>query len=125
MTDIEIFAERLRSAMEARHISVGELAELSGLNAATVYRYLTAKFKGAKYTTLKAMASVLNVSFEYLIGASNSMETVQEAHAPSIDITDDEKVLLDLFRNIPAERQQEAIEHLAVYAIRLALKRDQ
>lgn len=119
MTDTEIFAERLKTAMEARKVSTKELADLMGVNAATVYRYLTAQFKGVKYSTQKLIANVLNVPLEYLLGVTDSMETVQN------DITDDEKVLLDLFRSIPAEYQQTAIENLAVYAIRIALKRDQ
>ena len=90
-----------------------------------MYRYLNGQLNHIRSSTVKAIAQYLNVTTDYLMGTSDSIENYQEAQAPSINITDDEKVLLDLFRNIPAERQQEAIEHLAVYAIRLALKRDQ
>ena len=123
IVNMDVFGERLSQMMEQRNVSATELADALNVNKATIYHYKNADFKTIKYTAVKAIADYLGVSLEYLTGASDSM--YQEAQEPPIDITDDEKVVLDLFRNIPIEHRQAAIEQFAVYAVRIALKLDQ
>ncbi len=118
--DMQIFAKRLRAVREERNISATELAEALGLNKTTIYRYETASFQGIKSAILHAIADYLNVNPDYLIGASDNKHTVKEAEALMADITDDEKMLLELFRRVPEENQQMVLD-----MIRIALRRDQ
>ena len=118
--DMQIFAKRLRAVREERNISATELAEALGMNATTIYRYETAAFQGVKSTTLKAIAEYLGVNPDYLIGVTDNKHTVKEAEALMADITDEEKMLLELFRRVPVEKQQMVLE-----MIRIALKHDQ
>ena len=112
--------ERLKIAREERNVSIAELAEALDLNKTTIYRYETGAFKRIKPSTLGAIAEYLNVNPDYLIGASDNKHTVKEAEALMADITDDEKMLLELFRRVPEDSQQMVLD-----MVRVALKRGQ
>ena len=101
--DMALFAKRLKEARNARNISAKELAEHLGINKSTIHRYETGELKGIKQPTIQAIAEYLQVNPDYLIGTSDSMYAVKEAKA---DITDEEKMLLELFRRVPEENQQ-------------------
>lgn len=118
--DMQIFAKRLRNIREERNISAAELAEALGINATTIYRYETAAFQGVKSVTLNAIAEYLKVNPDYLTGKSDNKRTAQEAEDLVADITDGEKMLLELFRQVPEGSQQMVLD-----MIRIALKRDQ
>lgn len=115
--DMNIFAIRLKATRIERNVSARELAEATGINKATIHHYERAEFKSIKAPTLMAIAEYLNVNPDYLIGASDNKQPVKEAEA---GITDGEQMLLDLFRQVPEDRQQ-----LALDLIRFALTRDQ
>ena len=54
-----------------------------------------------------------------MLGTTDTKRTIKEAEDLAASITDGEKMLLDLFRQVPEERQQ-----LALDLIRFALTRD-
>lgn len=118
--DMFLFATRLKEAREDRNVSAKELAEHLGINKSTIHRYETGELKGVKQATLIAIADYLNVNPDYLIGATDNKHTVKEAEALMADITDDEKMLLELFRRVPVESQQMVLD-----MVRIALRRDQ
>jgi repressor LexA len=115
--DMNIFAVRLKAIRTERNVSARELAEAVGVNKATIHHYERAEFKSIKTPTLMAIAEYLQVNPDYLIGASDSKHTIKDAEA---DITDDEKMLLELFRRVPVESQQMVLD-----MIRVALSRGQ
>lgn len=127
MVDVDMytFAQRLKETREQRGVSAKELSEALGLNKSTIYRYETGELKSIKSMNIKAIAKYLNVTCDYLIGASDSMKNSQEAQEASTVLTSEEKILLDIFRSVPAERQQEAIEQFAIDAVRISLKHNQ
>lgn len=116
--DMTTIGERLKIAREERNVSIAELAEALGLNKTTIYRYETGAFKRIKPSTLGAIAEYLNVNPDYLIGATDNKHTVKEAEDLLADITDDEKLLLETFRQVPVESQQMVLD-----MIRIALKK--
>lgn len=115
--DMKIFAQRLKAVRKERNVSALELAEALGVNKATVYRYECAEFQGVKAPIVNAIAEYLGVNPDYLIGISDSKYIPKEAEA---DITDEEKMLLELFRRVPVENQQMVLD-----MIRVALKNGQ
>lgn len=115
--DMKIFATRLRAIREERNVSVTELAEHLGVNKTTIYRYETGAFKALKADSLIDIAEYLGVDPDYLTGESDIRHAVKEAEA---DITDEEKMLLELFRRVPVESQQMVLD-----MIRVVLSRDQ
>ena len=118
--DMRIFAQRLKEVREERCVSAIELAEGLGINKATIYRYENAEIGKIKSVTVNAIAEYLDVNPDYLIGASDIKHTAKEAEALMADITDDEKMLLELFRQVPVASQQMVLD-----MVRVALKRDQ
>ena len=118
--DMNIFAQRLKATREARGITAVDLADALKINKATIYRYELAEFQSIKQTRLQAIADYLNVNPDYLIGATDNKHTVKEAEELMANITDGEKMLLELFRRVPVESQQMVLD-----MIRIALKQNQ
>ena len=118
--DMNIFARRLKATRTEQNVSARELAEATGINKATIHHYERAEFKSIKTPTLIAIAEYLNVNPDYLIGVTDNKHTVKDAEALMADITDGEKTLLELFRRVPADRQQMVLD-----MIRIALNNGQ
>ena len=118
--DMSLFAKRLKESRCDRNISAKELAEHLGINKSTIHRYETGELKGIKSPTINAIAEYLNVNPDYLIGATDQKHTVKEAEDLLSTITDGEKMLLELFRQVPVESQQMVLD-----MIRIALKQHQ
>ena len=117
--DMNVFATRLKATRVEQNVSARELAEATGINKATIHHYERAEFKSIKTPTLMAIAEYLNVNPDYLIGATDNKHTTKEAEELLADITDGEKMLLELFRQVPENRQQMVLD-----LIDFALKRD-
>ena len=115
--DMNIFVERLKAIRIERNVSATELSEALGINKATIYRYENAEIGKIKTVTINAIAEYLNVNPDYLIGATDNKHTVKEAEDLLSTITDGEKMLLELFRQVPVESQQMVLD-----MIRIALK---
>lgn len=118
--NMDIFARRLKETRQERNVSAKELAECLGINKSTIHRYETGELKGIKHPVLQAIADYLNVNPDYLIGATDNKHTVKEAEELMANITDGEKMLLELFRRVPVESQQMVLD-----MIRIALKQNQ
>ena len=120
--DMMIFAKRLKAIRIERNVSAIELAEALGINKATIYRYENAEIRKIKSVTINAIADYLKINPDYLTGASNIRHTVKEVEEFVSSISDAEKMLIDLFRQIPAEQQKVFLEMGRVYAD--SLKKD-
>lgn len=118
--DMQTFASRLRAIREERNVSVTELAEHLGVNKTTVYRYETGAFNALKADSLIAIAEYLQVNPDYLTGGSDNKHAAKGADGLQDDTTDAEKMLLELFRKLPADEQSMALD-----VLRAVLKRGQ
>ena len=120
--DMLIFAKRLKAVREERNVSAIELAEVLGINKATIYRYEAAEIGKIKSVTINAIAEYLKINPDYLTGASDNKHTVKEAEDLVSSITDEEKMMIELFRQIPEEQQRAFLEMGRVFAN--SLKKD-
>lgn len=79
----DIFKERLKAARTLRGLNQAELATKAGLPAASVSHFESGPRKPS-FDNLKALASALNVTTDYLLGRSDtpgaSAETVGQLH---------------------------------------------
>ena len=107
-----IFAKRLKAIREERNVSALELADALGINKATIYRYENADIGKIKSVTVNAMAEYLKVNPDYLTGVSDIKHTVKEAEALIATITDEEKMFLEFFRQLPDGERAMYIEVL-------------
>lgn len=89
-----MLSHRLRQIREKQGISQRELGRVSGLGVNQINRYENGT-STPTIETLKAIASQLNISTDYLLGLSDDPKN----DLPSIQIKPDERELLDTYRN--------------------------
>lgn len=115
------FSEKLKLLREEREMTLSEFAELLGTSKQVISRYERGE-NTPKITTVAHYAKVLNVSLAYLMndnvtdrsGATPDNKT-NSPEEPKL--SEGERMLLDLFRQVPKERQE-----LVLQMIQVALK---
>jgi transcriptional regulator with XRE-family HTH domain len=122
---VESCANRLRKALALRNMKQADLAEITKIPKSAISHYLSGSFE-PKHDRVFVIAKALDVDPVWLMGFDVPMEDKVEAQKeispgePSL--TEGEKQLLQLFREIPVDRQPEALELLAV-ALKMQKKR--
>lgn len=104
---IETCGKRIERALMIRHMKRTDLCRLASVPKSSLSLYLSDSYE-PKRDRIRAMASVLNVSEAWLVGYDVPMDRELLASANSIELTDREKAMLDLFRRIP-EKQQDVL----------------
>ena len=120
------FCDKLKLLREEKKMSLAEFADLLGTSKQVISRYERGEHT-PKITTVAHYAEVLNVSLAYLINDNEMNRTAtMSAHNKNTPdeqrLTEGEKILLDLFRQIPEAQQQVFLEMGRVYAN--SLKKD-
>jgi transcriptional regulator with XRE-family HTH domain len=108
-------SKRLREAMQIRNMRQADLARATGLAKGGISNYVTGRYE-PKSDVISKLAKALNCSEMWLWGYDVPMERDKKAPIAESDLNDGEKMLLDLFRQIPAEKQE-----LVLQMIRVAL----
>jgi transcriptional regulator with XRE-family HTH domain len=99
--------KRIASAREKRNMTLEEVAQLCETTRQTIFKYENEIVTNIPYDKIVLLAKALQVSPSYLFG--------WDEESPSeIRLTEGEKLMLDLFRQIPKDRQPEAIALLQV-----------
>ena len=111
---IDIFKERLKSARSLRGMNQAELAAKAGLPAASVSHFESGPRKPS-FDNLKALASALDVTTDYLLGRSDepnaSAETVGRLHRDLSKLTEqDLKLATDFVDLLVKQRGNKAGE---------------
>lgn len=114
------FCDKLKLLREEREMTLAEFAHLLGTSKQVISRYERGE-NTPKITTVAHYAKVLNVSLAFLMNDNETDRTVptsnRQTNTPDEPkLTEGEKMLLDLFRQIPEEQQQ-----LVLGMIRVAL----
>ena len=106
--------DRIKEMRKRKGLTLLEVAEYLGVQEATVQRYESGNIKNLKHETICKLAELFGCDPQYLLGWSeNNSETFEAT------ITEEEKMLLELFRRVPDESQKMVLD-----MIRIALKRD-
>ena len=103
-------------------MNITEFANLLGTSKQVISRYERGE-NTPKITTVVHYAKVLNVPLAYLVNdnVTNKNGDLNEENAPTEPkLNESEKMLLDLFRLVPEDKQQTVLE-----LVRLALKTQQ
>ena len=107
--------ERLKEALGKAKMKQVELCQLTGLDKGAISSYLSGKYE-PKADAINKMAVALNVNEMWLWGYDVPME--REKNTPNKqELSEGEKLLLDLFRQVPVESQQMVLD-----MIKIALK---
>lgn len=106
---------RLQEIMTEKNIKQADLARMTGISRGAISNYVLGRYE-PKSDIINKFAIALNCSEMWLWG----YDVPKAAQTPSPrvnNLTEGEEVLLNLFRQIPVEKQEVVLE-----MIRLALK---
>lgn len=112
--------DRIRDRRQELGFSVDELAARLGKNRATVYRYENGDIEKLPVAILEPLASALETNEAYLIGLVDDPRPLGISIGMAADKKkaalqqEDGKVteIMELFVNLPADKQQEALSYL-------------
>ena len=108
-------SQRLIEAMNATHMKQADLARATGLSKGGISNYVMGRYE-PKSDIISKLAKALNCSEMWLMGYDVPMER-QQSTPDELKLTEGEKMLLDLFRQIPEDAQKMYLE-----VLRAALK---
>ena len=115
---IESCGKRIEKALIIRRMKQAELCKLAHIPKSSLSLYLRGAYE-PKQDRIYQMAIVLEVSETWLMGYDVPMEREQPSSNQS-ELTDNEKVMLDLFRRVPISQQ-----HVLIQMVRGALDTQQ
>lgn len=104
---IETCGKRIEYALSIRKMKQADLCKIANVPKSSLSLYLKGAYEPKQERT-HAMASVLNVSELWLMGYDVPMEKEEVSPDLAPGLTRCEKVMLELFRQIP-ESQQEVL----------------
>ena len=107
----ESCARRLEQAMKAKGFTQAKLCKLANVPKSSLSLYLSGAYE-PKQDRIFDIAKVLNVSEAWLMGYDVPMEKEQTNAPDNMELTEGEKLLLELFRQIPEDAQKMYLEVL-------------
>lgn len=102
MNKIESCGIRIQKALSIRNMKQSELSKLAKVSKSSLSLYIKGEYE-PKQDKIYAMAEVLDVADTWLMGYDVPMGRNKITQA---ELTDNEKAMLDLFRQIPEKQQQ-------------------
>ena len=107
--------QRIRAARERREMTLDEVAQRCNTTKQTIFKYENEIVTNIPYDKIVLLSNALDVSPSYLFGWDEKKDSPSE-----LKLTEGEELMLKLFRQIPEDRQPEALDLL-----RVALKMQQ
>ena len=113
------FNEKLTILRKERRMNMTEFANLLGTSKQVIARYERGE-NTPKITTVAHYAKVLGVSLQYLINEdctdrTGNTQTNSKVNSPEEPkLSEDENMLLDLFRRVPEDKHQLVLQMLRV-----------
>ena len=108
-------AARIKTLIEASGKSYQELEKLTGVKKSSLQRYASGATTKIPLDVIEKLSVAFNVSQEYIMGWEE-----KENYPSEPQLTEVERLALELFRRIPEDKQAEALDLL-----RVALKMQQ
>ena len=109
----EGMAERIKQLRQQKGLTLEQVADVVGVGKSTVRKWETGIIANMRRDKIADLAKALGTTPAYLMGWKE--ESATEKSSPSEpELTEGEKLMLDLFRQIPEDRQPEALELLRV-----------
>lgn len=105
MNKIESCGKRIEKALSIRNMKQSELSKLANVPKSSLSLYIKGAYE-PKQDKIYAMAEALKVSYLWLMGYDVPMDRNMITCTMPIELTDDERAMLDLFRRIPTKQQQ-------------------
>ena len=103
--------QRIRAARERKDMTLEEVASRCNTTKQTIFKYENEIVTNIPYDKIVLLSKALSVSPSYLFGWDEKKDSPSE-----LQLTEGEKMLLDLFNRVPEDKQQ-----LVLQMIRAAL----
>ena len=111
----EGMAQRIKALRQERNLTLEQVADVVGVGKSTVRKWETGMIANMRRDKIASLAKALRTTPEYLMGWDDQKDSPSEP-----ELAEGEKMMLELFRQIPKDRQPEALDLL-----RVALKMQQ
>lgn len=108
---MSIQSERIKSEMLRNSFTLVEIEQRTGIKKSSMQRYVSGQTGKIPMSAIEKLAALFGVSGEYLMGWDDKKESPVE-----VQLTEGEKMLLELFRLIPEEQQKAFLEMGRVFA---------
>ena len=110
-------ADRIKEALTIKGMKQSDLCRLTQIPKSAISQYISGAYD-PKQDRIYIISKALNVSEAWLMGLDVPMERDKEKNSSPEEpqLNEGEKVLLDLFRRVPEDKQQ-----LVLQMIRVAL----
>ena len=105
-------AKRIKELRLSRGLTLEQVATIVGVGKSTVRKWETGMIANMRRDKIAALAKALGVTPEYLMGWEEEQGT--KISPDKVELTEGEKVLLDLFNRVPAERQEMVLQMIRV-----------
>ena len=115
----EGMAQRIKDLRQEKGLTLEQVAAVVGVGKSTVRKWETGMIANMRRDKIAALAQALDTTPAYLMGWKVD-ETEKEDSPSEPQLTEGEQLMLELFRQIPKDRQPEALDLL-----RVALKMQQ
>ena len=99
--------QRIKEARELREMTLDEVAKRCNTTKQTIFKYENEIVTNIPYDKIVLLSNALDVSPSYLFGWDEKKESPSQ-----LELTEGEKMMLELFRRIPEDRQPAALELL-------------
>lgn len=110
---IETCGGRIRKALSVRDMKQADLCRITNIPKSSLSLYLSDACE-PKQDRIYIISSALNVSEAWLMGFDVPMEREQAILYSEETITDAEKALLNLFRQVPENKQEMVLQMIRV-----------
>ena len=110
---IETCAKRIETALSIRGMKQCELCEITDIPKSSLSLYLKGAYE-PKQDRIYSISKALNVSEAWLMGYDVPMDRLSVSKATSMEVTENEQKLLELFRRVPESQQQMVLQMIEV-----------
>lgn len=93
--------QRIKAARERQSMTLDDVAKLCNTTKQTIFKYENEIVTNIPYDKIVLLAKALDVSPSYLFGWEE-----KESSPGEMQLTEGEKMLLDLFNRVPEDKQQ-------------------
>ena len=111
----EGMAQRIKNLRQEKGLTLEQVADIVGVGKSTVRKWETGMIANMRRDKIADLAKALGTTPAYLMGWKEE-DTKKEESPSEPQLTEGEKVLIDLFRRVPEDQQQ-----LVLQMIRAAL----
>lgn len=108
---MSIRSERIKSLIEQSKQSYQELEKTTGIKKSSLQRYASGVTTKIPLDVIEKLSKAFNVSQEYLMGWD---ERKQKNPPEEPTLTEGEKKMLELFRLVPADKQELVLQMIDV-----------